>query len=74
MIDGQELLASLAHQPLGGKEIFGSSFVRNEPIAGYVVELISGADQRIRATEQAAAFLRTGGPGVSKNPINLVTG
>lgn len=60
MIDGDEVLVTLPHFPLGSKQIFGRRFISDERIVGDIPHPIDGMSQAVSAANQPAAFI--GGP------------
>ena len=56
MIDGQQLLAAIAHGALRGKQIFGRGFVGDKRIGGDIEQRINRPAASITAADQAAAF------------------
>ena len=58
MIDGQQLLTSLAHAALGGKQFFRSGFVGDQRIGGHIAQPIKslGAPLTGAADQSATLF------------------
>jgi len=72
VINREKLLAALAHCPLCGKKIFGSSFVSNERIRGNILRAIYRLRAPFaRAADEAAAFLRRSFAGMGDDCVDL---
>ncbi len=67
MINGQKLLAPIAHRALRSKQIFGRGFVSDERISGDIPQRINGPGASLIAADQAAAFARRFPPSVLDN-------
>ncbi len=75
MINGEQLLAALAHCALRTEEIFGRGFISYERIMSEVAQSIDGLSNAfLSAADEAAAFMGRGFAGVFRDFISLVPG
>lgn len=71
MVDRQQLLSPIAHGALGGKQIFGRSFVSDERIGSDISQRINRLCLRTIAADQATAFVRGSLPSMGNDLANM---
>src|SRR2546422_2514336 len=75
VIDGQQLLSTLAHQPLRSEQLFRRCFIGDQWIARDIRELIDAFGfTLVEAADQATAFSRIALAGLCENLTGLATG
>ena len=72
MVDGEQFLATFAHQALGGEEVFRGSFVTNFGFGGDVAEAVKRVGVRTgESTHEAATFSRRSFTGMSNHGLEM---